>query len=536
MPTDTTARAENIEPTRAEIDTLVAATPASGPRRPIGLLAATATFGALLFGYDTGVIAGALPYMYMPQEAGGMGLTEVQEGLAGGLLAIGAATGAVLGGRLADRYGRRHNILLLAIVFILGTLGCTFAPNIGVLYVFRFILGFAVGGASSIVPMYLSESAPQRIRGPLVALDQFMIVFGQLLAYSANAAVSTSRGGPQVEVAADPAGQFMPGTWIPWDVARTLDQLTIAAGNGDAWRVMLVLGTLPAIALWIGMRMMPESSRWYAARRRYEDAIGSLKRIRDPHRDDVADEINQMVELRRLEAAQPTWSLRQAWSVRWSRRIIVIGCFLALFDQLTGINTAMYYLPKILTAAGFSSASAIMLNVVTGLAATIGAAIGIYLDSRFARRHVGIYQETGIVIALFSLALVFGFGIGPHLDESGVISSTVPAFLPWLVLALVGVFVFVKQSGTVNWVLLSEIFPARIRGAALGVAVGVGWIMNAIVTFAFPLMIAHLGPAWTYAIFGAVNVVALLFYLKVVPETKHHSLEELEEQFRTRYA
>ncbi|MFT3877339.1 MAG: MFS transporter [Propioniciclava sp.] len=524
------------EPTRAEIEALVAATPPSGKRRPIGLLAATATFGALLFGYDTGVIAGALPFMYMPGAGGGLGLTDVEEGLVGGLLALGAATGAVVGGRLADRYGRRHNIMLLAVVFVIGTLGCTYSPHIGWLYAFRFILGFAVGGASSIVPMYLSESAPQRIRGPLVALDQFMIVFGQLMAYSANAAVSASRGGPQVQVEHDPTGHFAPGTWVPWDVARTIDDLVVAAGNGDAWRAMLVIGTLPAIALWMGMRMMPESSRWYAARQRYEEAIGSLKRIRDPERDNVAYEINHMVELRRLEANQTTWSLSKALSVRWSRRLIVIGCCLGFFDQLTGINTAMYYLPKILTAAGFSSASAITLNVFTGLASTIGAAVGIYLVGRLARRQVGIYQETGIVIALFSLALVFGFGIAPHLDESGAIASTVPAFLPWLVLILVGVFVFVKQSGTVNWVLVSEIFPARIRGSVQGVAVGAGWIMNAIVTFAFPLMIARLGPAWTYAIFGAINVVALLFYLKVVPETKHHSLEELEEQFRTRYA
>ncbi len=524
------------EPTRSEIDALVAATPASGTRRPIGLLAVTATFGALLFGYDTGVIAGALPFMSLPHEGGGLGLTDVQEGLVGGLLALGAATGAIVGGRLADRYGRRHNILLLAVVFIVGTLGCTYSPSIGVLYAFRFVLGFAVGGASSIVPMYLSESAPQRIRGPLVALDQFMIVFGQLLAYSANAAVSASRGGPRVQVGNDPSGQFAPGAWVPWDVARTVDELTVAAGNGDAWRAMLVIGTIPAIALWIGMRMMPESSRWYAARQRYEEAIGALKRIRDPRRDDIADEINQMVEVRRLEAAQPTWSLGEAWSVRWSRRLIVIGCCLGFFDQLTGINTAMYYLPKILMAAGFSSANAIMLNVVTGLASTIGAAVGIYLVGRLARRHVGIYQETGIVIALFSLALVFGFGIGPHLDASGAIASTVPSFLPWLVLGLVAVFVFVKQSGTVNWVLVSEIFPARIRGTAQGVAVAAGWLMNAVVTFAFPLMIARLGAAWTYAIFGAINVVALLFYVKVVPETKYHSLEELEEQFRTHYA
>ena len=183
-------------PTDQELRTLTEETPASGQARSVKLLAAIATFGSLLFGYDTGVIAGALPYMYMPHTAGGLGINEIEEGLVGGVLAIGAAIGAIAAGRLSDRNGRRHNILLLALVFIVGTLGCTFAPNVWVLYLFRFVLGLAVGGASATVPIYLSESAPTRMRGALVALDQFMIVFGQLLAYSMNAALSGPRGPP----------------------------------------------------------------------------------------------------------------------------------------------------------------------------------------------------------------------------------------------------------------------------------------------------------------------------------------------------
>ena len=524
------------DPGPEELAELVASTPPSGKRRPIGLLVAVATLGSLLFGFDTGVIAGALPYLYLPHAGGGLALTPLDEGLVGGCLAIGAAVGAIVGGRLADRHGRRHNILLLAIVFIVGTLGSALSGSVLILSVFRFILGFAVGGASSSVPMYLSESAPQRIRGPLVAVDQFMIVFGQLLAYSTNAMLSASRGGPQVQVSSDPTGRFPAGEWIPWDLGQHIQGLVIAAGNGDTWRYMLVLGTLPAIGLWIGMRLMPESSRWYAAKHRYHEAIGALKRIRVEPRDDIAAEIDEMVEVQRVEGRQARWTLRQAWSARWTRRVLLIGCFLGIFDQLTGINTAMYYLPKVLVAAGFSSADAITLNVVTGLASTIGAGIGIYLVSRLARRHVGIYQETGIVIALFSLALVFGFGIAPHIDATGAIAATVPAHLPWVVLGLVTLFVFFKQSGTVNWVLVSEIFPARIRGTAQGVAVGAGWIMNAVVTFAFPLMIAYLGPAWTFAAFGTFNVFALLFYLFIVPETKHLSLEQLEQELRTRFA
>lgn len=321
--------------------------------------------------------------MYMPQAAGGLGLDEFDEGLVGAALALGAAFGAILGGRLSDRYGRRHNILLLALVFLIGTLGCTFSPSIPILLVFRFVLGWAVGGASATVPIYLSESAPTRVRGRLVALDQFMIIFGQLLAYSMNAALARGHGGPAITTAE--------GAAIDWDAASTMSGLVIASGNGAAWRWMLVLASIPAILLWIGMRLMPESGRWYAANLRYVEAIGSLKRIRDPERDDIGAEISEMIELHAAEEHEGKWSLLRTLSVKWTRRLTFIGIGLACFDQLTGINTAMYYLPKILGAAGFSTTDAISLNVITGAVATIGAAFGLWLVSRLQRRHVGVY-------------------------------------------------------------------------------------------------------------------------------------------------
>ena len=219
---------------KKELDDLTRDTPASGPKRSIAFLAGVATFGSLLFGYDTGVIAGALPYMYMPHSAGGLAINEFEEGLVGAFLALGAALGAIVGGRLSDRYGRRHNILLLAGIFILGTLGCTFAPNVAILYIFRFILGLAVGGASATVPVYLAESAPTRVRGSLVALDQFMIVFGQLLAYSMNAILSSAHGGPQVFVSEDPSGTLSGGQWYPWDQVQHVTTAVVTSGDGLA--------------------------------------------------------------------------------------------------------------------------------------------------------------------------------------------------------------------------------------------------------------------------------------------------------------
>ncbi|MDR1264092.1 MAG: MFS transporter [Propionibacteriaceae bacterium] len=520
-------------PSPQQIAELVAATPPSGKRHPLGFIAAAATLGSLLFGYDTGVIAGALPYMSLPGAGGGLGLNDVETGLVGGLLAIGAAIGAALGGRLSDRYGRRHNILLLAMVFLVGALGCSLAPSLAVLYPFRVVLGFAVGGAAATVPAYLSETAPVRLRGPLVAIDQFMIVGGQLLAYTVNAFLARQSGGPIATVQLDPSGTYAPGDQISWDLLQSIEGIQVSAGNGSTWRWMLVMATIPAIALWVCMRMMPESSRWHAANLRFVEAIGCLKRVRNETKDNVAQEIEEMAALHRVEAREKL-TLGQILDIRWTRRILFVGVGLGVFDQLTGINTAMYYLPTILRAAGFSSMDSISLNVVTGAASFVGSGLGFLLIAKFARRHVGIYQEAGVSVCLFALAAVFAVGIQPYLVGDQVVGA--PAMAAWLVLILVSVFVFVKQSGTVMWVLQSELYPAAIRGSAMGVGVAAVWVTNAVITFVFPVMISRLGPVWTYTAFGAINVVALLFYIKIVPETKYHSLEELELKLRQRYS
>ena len=521
---------------------LVASTPPSGKKRSLGAIAAVATLGSLLFGYDTGVVAGALPYMYMPGGAGGLEMTTFEEGWVGGLLCIGAAAGAFFGGRLSDRYGRRHNITLLAIVFLFGAIGCAIAPNIWVLYLARIVLGFAVGGASATVPVFLGETAPKRLRGVLVATDQMMIVFGQFLAYAMNALLARWHGGPTLHItgdALDANGAVLAhgGADVAWESVKNAVNIAQVAdtGNGMTWRYMLILCSLPAIALWIGIRMMPESSRWYAANLRIAESIGSLKRVRDERRDDIADEVNEMLEVQRAEAKQEKWSLGKILTIKWARKLLYIGIVLGLADQLTGINTAMYYTPKILSAAGVPMEDAISLNVVSGAISFIGSAFGLWLVAKFARRHVGMYQELGITISLAAMACVFGFFISPYLNEDGNIEGA-PNFAPWLVLAIICLFVFIKQSGTVTWVLVSEIYPAAVRGTALGIAVATLWLANAVVSIAFPPLMENVGGAGTYAIFAAINFLSFLFYWKIVPETKLHSLEELELKFKEDYS
>ena len=279
---------------RTAVAKLVETTRPAGPKRRIGVVAAVATLGSLLFGYDTGVISGALPFMYLPHGAGGLALTVGHEGAIGGTLTLGAAFGGLIGGMMSDRWGRRHNLLTLAVLFIIGALGRAVAPSIWVMYPFGVVLGFAVGAASATVPVYLSETSPKRMRGRIVALDQFMIVFGQLLAFSVNAAISAAHGGPILTVTADPSGRLAPGTYS-WDKLQAMAtshggtmsdeafhtfvmQLSVSAGSGGAWRWMLVVCTLPAVALWIGMRRMPESARWHLSHGRLQEAIACARR------------------------------------------------------------------------------------------------------------------------------------------------------------------------------------------------------------------------------------------------------------------
>ncbi|WP_027586627.1 MFS transporter [Acidipropionibacterium thoenii] len=535
---------------------MVATTPPSGKYRGIFVVAAVATLGSLLFGYDTGVISGALPYMYMPRSAGGLAIGPIQEGLVGGVLLIGAALGAVFGGRLSDRWGRRNNLTILAVLFLIGALGTTFAPTALVMYPFRLVLGFAVGGASATVPVYLAESAPKRIRGSIVAVDQLMIVTGQLMAFSMNAVINAAHGGPKITVSANHNADSLgigvgQRSWDsilalqsskggPLDAAQFqsfLDHLVISAGNGEAWRWMLVLCTLPAIALWIGIRMMPESARWYLVRGHVRESIGSLKRVRDPRKDGPLEaEVSEMLETRRhqlLENGQKG-DLALVWRTPWLRKLLMMGIFLAVINQTTGVNTIMYYAPKVLEYAGMTTSASITAQVANGVTSVIGAALGLWLIFRFRRRQLLIFDIFGVAAALLGIAAIFGFVIAPHVSAG----DPVPAWAPFLVLAMMAIFMLIVQStnGTVVWTMMGEMFPSHVRGVMNGTAIFFMWVVNAVITFTFPTLMARLGGATTYTIYGVLNLIIGIVLVRIMPETSGKSLEEIEQDMEQRYS
>lgn len=519
--------------TRDKISRVVESTDPSGNKVSLGLLAVVTTLGGFLFGYDTGVISGALPYMHMPEEAGGLHLTSFEEGLIGAFLLLGCAFGSIIGGALSDRIGRRRNLMVLAVVFFVGAVGCSLAPNLALMYLARFVLGLAVGGASSTVPVFLAEMAPKKIRGSLVAIDQLMIVTGQFAAFSMNAILTAIQGGPEATVANDPSGEFSAGQTVAWDMLAGIAGVTVDGGNGSVWRWMLVIASIPAILLWFGMRLMPDSARWHMARGEITEAAAELKRVRNSEKE-VEDELREMYTSLREEKRRKNLSLRQATKVPWLRSLIILGITMAMLQQLTGVNTMMYYAPRVLHAAGFSSEVSIILNVFTGLASIIGAFIGIVALRKLPRRTVLLGGQAILTFALILMTLLFMFGISPYMMDDGSISQDIPNFIPYLVVVIIVIFMVGMQGGPgpVMWVMLSELFPSKIRSSATGISVFVNWMTNMTVTLLFPIIMDTVGPVITYGLFMAINIAAWVYYFRYVPETFNSSLEELEERFK----
>ncbi|MBU8788133.1 MULTISPECIES: sugar porter family MFS transporter [Bacillus] len=439
------------------------------------------TFGGLLFGYDTGVVNGALPYM---AEKDQLNLTAFTEGLVASSLLLGAAFGAVFGGRLSDYVGRRKNIIFLAVLFFFATLGCTLAPNVNVMIVSRFLLGIAVGGASVTVPTYLAEMSPAEKRGRMVTQNELMIVSGQLLAFTFNAILGNTMG-----------------------------------DNSHVWRYMLAIAAIPAVVLFFGMLRVPESPRWLISKGKNEDALGVLKKIRM--------ETTAQTEFAEIEAAVDRKSdIKKATfrdlTVPWVRRIVFIGIGIAIVQQITGVNSIMYYGTEILKNSGFETKAALIGNIANGLISVLATFVGIWLLGKVGRRPMLL---TGLIGTTSALLLI------------GIFSSLLqgsPA-LPFIVLALTVTFLAFQQGAIspVTWLMLSEIFPLRLRGLGMGVTVFCLWIANFFVGLGFPILLDQIGLSSTFYIFVGLGIVSITFVKRFLPETKGLTLEQLEQNFRS---
>ena len=454
----------------------------TGPhRRRLGLVALIATFGGLLFGYDTGVINGAL----RPMTAE-LGLTPFTEGVVTSSLVFAAAFGAMLGGPLSDRWGRRKTIILLAVMFFVGTLLCVFTPGFGVLVAGRIMLGLAVGGASTVVPVFLAEMAPYEIRGSLAGRNELMIVVGQLAAFVVNAIIGNTLG--------------------------HLD---------GVWRIMLAICAIPAIVLFFGMLRMPESPRWLVDKGRTEEALQVLGTIRSPERAEA--ELAEVARVAREDRVAHQSGWRAVLTHKNLRKILLIGIGVGIAQQLTGINSIMYFGQTVLVESGFEESAALIANIAPGVIAVIGAFIALAMMDRFDRRKTFIIG--------FSLTTVSHLLIGV---ASMVLPVGNPA-RPYVILALVVLFVGSMQTflNVAVWVYLSEIFPLHMRGFGIGVSVFALWVTNGFLSLYFLSLVQWVGITGTFFLFAVVGALALLFMWRFVPETRGRTLEELEEDVTT---
>jgi sugar porter (SP) family MFS transporter len=449
--------------------------PAPGAsREPVGRAviwtAAITALGGLLFGYDTGVVSGALLFLHTSFG----NVSSFQKELVTGLLLVGAAVGAFGSGRLSDRIGRRPTILLTASVFLVGVLGAAFSPALWVLIAMRFVIGLAVGSASMAVPLYISEVAPPRVRGALVSFNQLALTSGILMAFLVDYALSSSA----------------------------------------AWRLMFGLAAIPAVLLFVGMLTQAESPVWLVTHGRTSEARRVLARVRS--RDHDVD--GEIEEIKALGEGASTYRELLRPDVR---KLVMIGVLLAVFQQITGINTVIYYAPTLLHQAGLGNAASLLANVGNGIVNVGMTVVAIWLIDKVGRRVLLIGGTVGMAVALFAVAITFAVSGGTLGHTAAIVA-----------VASLAVYTgsFAIGLGPVFWLLISEIYPARIRGRSMSIATIANWGANFVVAISFLTLLNTISNAGTFFLLGFLTIVAVAYFWKKVPETEGLTLEEIERE------
>lgn len=434
------------------------------------LVAGIAALSGLLFGYDTGVISGALPFIKNQFT-----LTPEGEGLVVSGVLFGATFSSIVSGSLTDKFGRKKVLLATALLFAGGSVLAAYAPSVDMLVAGRVVLGLAIGVASFAAPLYIAEMAPPKVRGTLVAMNQMAIVTGILLSF-------------------------------------LVDYFYSASGD---WHSMILLGTLPAVLLAIGMLTLPESPRWLVSQKRDDEGKVVLQKVRGIQ--DVEQEFNEI----HTALADEKGDWKEFFSPQL-RSALIVGVGLGAFQQFTGINTVIYYAPKIYKAAGLTSDSVgILATAGVGLVNLVMTIVSLILIDRIGRRPLLIVGNLGMLLSLAALSLTFVFNASADVMRFVGVSST-----------FVYVAFFAISLGPVFWVMISEIYPLRIRGFAMAFATALSWLSNMIVSYTFPVVLDKFGIGATFGGYAIITLASLIFCIKLVPETKGLSLESIENQER----
>ena len=464
MNTDSPQTASS-RPTRGFIKGVTAA----GNRFALGI-AILAALGGFLFGYDTGVVGGALPLIThkLHLDTGG-------ESWVTGSLLLGAVSGALMSGFLADRIGRKWTLFVAGVIYTAAAIASSLTSTLLLLGIARGVLGLAVGTASFVAPMYIGEHSPKELRGGMTALNQVAITFGILVAYFID------------------------------DVFKSY---------GSGWRWMFALGAAPGVILAIAMLVVPETPRWLVEHGREDEAKAVLARNRSTS--DADEEIKEIKEVAEQEGRV---GLRDLVGNR-VRPLLLIGVTMAIMQQLIGINTVIYYGATILGFAGLSISSSIAQAVFIGVVNLVFAIVAVFLLDRVGRRAPLLIGTIGSVIGLIVLGWYFDMG------------SSFQHANPWIALAAMMFYIacFEISLGPIFWVMIAEIFPLRARAKAMAVCTMFNWLFNFFVSFWFLDLVKAIGQPetfWLYALFG---VGAVVFFAVRVPETKNRSLEQIERE------
>ncbi len=456
------------------------------------VIAAIAATGGLLFGFDTGVISGAIPFL---QDYFDLTDSQIENVTALGL--IGAVIGALFTGSLTDYLGRRKVILASAFVFGTGAIWTGFAPTVPQLMISRFYLGLAIGVSSFAVPLYISEISPSKIRGTLVSMFQLLITVGILAAYLSDTALADN-------------------------------------SNPESWRPMLWVGVFPALILFIGMFFLPETPRWLMSKGREEDSRKVLARIEKPeYIDGTISGMKMDIEIDTSQVG-----IKEIFKP-WLRNALIIAIGIMFFQQFVGINTVIYYSPKIFLAAGFHGAeAAIAASVIVGVVNVFFTIVSLFIIDRLGRRKLYFLGVAGISVALISMGLGF------------MIEGVSKWFL--VISMLVYIAFFAISLGPLGWLIITEVFPTRVRGLGSSIGSLSNWGFNTLVVWTFYKMASAIGNATdvvvpegkdlsdvcpscigsVFWIFAAVAIIGLVWGYFYIPETKGVSLEKIEAHWR----
>ncbi|CAJ1845786.1 unnamed protein product [Sphenostylis stenocarpa] len=447
-------------------------------------LASVAGIGGLLFGYDTGVISGAL--LYIKDDFEQVRASNLLQETIVSMAIAGAIVGAALGGWINDAYGRKKATLLADVIFTLGAILMAAAPDPYVLILGRLLVGLGVGIASVTAPVYIAEASPSEIRGSLVSTNVLMITGGQFISYLVNLAFTG-----------------VPGTW----------------------RWMLGVSGVPAVIQFVLMLFLPESPRWLFTKNRKHEAVDVLSKIYDVARlEDEVDFLTAQAEQERQRRSNIKFG--DVFKSKEIRLAFFVGGGLMAFQQFTGINTVMYYSPTIVQMAGFhANQLALLLSLIVAGMNAAGSILGIYLIDHAGRRKLALSSLAGVLVSLIVLAFAF--------YKQSTSSNVLYGYLAVAGLVLYISF-FSPGMGPVPWTLNSEIYPEEYRGICGGMSATVCWVSNLIVSETFLSIAEGIGIASTFLIIGGITLVAIVFVVVYVPETKGLTFDEVEVIWRER--